>query len=175
MSKTIKQLITDQLKSRYGALENAVWVEFVGVDGTTSNEFRRSLRSKNMRMQMVKTALFRRAVTGSKLEKLGGAATGSVSIITGGESATEAAKVIEEWLPRIKGMKLRAAVLEGEFISESMVSGLAKMPGKRDLQAQILSIAMSPGSKLLSAVNSGGGRILGCVKSLIEKLEKAPA
>lgn len=175
MSKSIKDLITDQLRSRYSGVENAVWVEFTGVDGTTSNAFRRSLRSKNMRMQMVKTALFRRAVSGSKLERLGGAASGSVSIITGGESATEAAKVIEEWMPKIKGMKLRAAVLEGEFISESMVAGLAKMPGKRDLQAQILSIAMSPGSKLMGAVNSGGGRILGCVKSLIEKLEKAPA
>lgn len=175
MSKTIKQLITDQLKSRYGTIENAVWVEFVGVDGAASNEFRRSLRSRNMRMQMVKTALFRRAVSGSKLDKLGGAACGSVSIITGGESATAAAKVIEEWMPRIKGLKLRAAVLEGEFISESMVQGLAKMPGKRDLQGRILSIALLPGSRLLSAINSGGGNVLGCVKSLIEKLEKAPA
>jgi large subunit ribosomal protein L10 len=173
MSKTIKDMITRDLATRYSSAEAALWLEFIGVDGVTTTEFRKSLRAKKMKMQIVKTSLFRRAVAGKPLDRLGQAASGPVALISGGESLVDVAKAVEEWLPKLKTVKLRAAVMEGEFIGASQISGLSKMPTKRDMQGRIASAIRSPGANLAAAIRAPGSNIAGCLKSLIEKLEKS--
>jgi large subunit ribosomal protein L10 len=173
MSKMVKELITKELQSRYGNMDSAIWVELVGIDGITTNQFRRELREKKLRLEVIRTALFRRAVGGGPLGRLADALDGPAALITGGDSAVEAAKFIEQWLPRLKGMRVRGAILEGEYLDETAVAGLSRMPTKRDMQGRLVSAIRSPGANVASAILAGGRNIAGCLKSLIEKLEKA--
>lgn len=175
MSKFVKEVIVKELKSRYADHQSAVWVEMVGVDGLTSNEFRRSLHGKKMRLEIVKKSLFRRAVEGRALHGLAERLEGPAALVTGGESAIDVAKALEDWLPKIKTLKLRGAVLDGEYLDERAVTGLSKMPTKQDMQARIAGMVLSPGGKLAAAILSGGGSVAGAIKSLIEKLEKGEA
>lgn len=175
MSKPIKNQLAVELQSRYATTESALWVELIGADGKTTNQFRRDLRGKNMHLEIVRNSMFRRAIPSGPLGRLGQALSGPAALVTGGESVIEIAKAVEEWLPKIKGMRLRGAVLEGEFIDESRVAQVSKMPTKRDLQARVAAMVRSPGANLAAAINSGGGRIAGCIKALIEKLEKGEA
>ncbi|RMF83288.1 MAG: 50S ribosomal protein L10 [Planctomycetota bacterium] len=172
MSKLVKGMITEALKSRYAEMDSALLVEFVGVDGVTTNEFRRALHDKQMRMEIVKNSLFRRAVSDTPLDKLNDHLTGPNAVLTGGESLIDVAKLIEEWKDKLPGLKLKAAVLDGEYIGEDQIESLHKMPTKADLQARIVSIALSPGGNVVGAVLAGGANLAGCVKALIEKLEK---
>jgi len=175
MSKFVKDLITKELRSRYSQTDNAIWVEMIGIDGITTNQFRRELREKKLRLEVVRNALLRRAVGDGPLSRLADKLDGPAALITGGDSAVEAAKFLDQWLPRLKGMRLRGALLEGEFLDEAAVAGLSKMPTKRDMQARLAGCIRSPGANLASAMLAGGRNIAGCLKSLIEKLEKAPA
>lgn len=175
MSKPVKNLMTKELQGRYAGLDSAVWVDVVGIDGLSTNELRRSLHARKMRLEVVKTALFRRAVAGTPMARLGDAVSGPVGLITGGDSPIEVAKLLEEWAPKLKTLKLRGALLEGEYISEAQVGQLSKMPTKRDMQGRVASCARAPGANLAGAIKSGGGKVAGCLKALIEKLEKAPA
>lgn len=172
MSKPVKDLITRELASRYAQSENAVWIELQGVNGITTNEFRRTLRARQMRLEVVRNALLRRACTSGPLARLAEALDGPTALVTGGESAVAVAKLLEEWRPKLPHLKIRGAVLEGEFLDEARVKGLAAMPTKRDMQARIARLALSPGGKLVAAILSGGGGVAGCLKALIEKLEK---
>lgn len=172
MSRLVKDMITNELQSRYRELDSALWIEMVGVDGVTTNQFRGSLRENDMRVEIVKNSLFQRAVGDGPLKPLARALNGPAAIVTGGESLIDVAKLLDGWLPKAKGIKLRGAVLEGEWLDESRVAGLSKMMSKRDLQAKVAAIILSPGGKIASAINSGGGNIAGCVKALIEMLEK---
>ena len=79
--------------------------------------------------------------------------------------------VVEE--AHARGLKVHAALVEGEFLDEKAVQGLARMPSRRDLQARVVAILCSPGANLAALLLSGGGNIAGCLKSLVEKLEKA--
>ncbi|TWT45220.1 50S ribosomal protein L10 [Phycisphaerae bacterium RAS1] len=175
MSKPVKSLMTQELQGRYAALDSAVWVDVVGIDGLSTNEFRRSLHSKKMKLEVVKTALFRRAVADTPMARLGDALTGPVGLITGGDSPIEVAKLLDDWAPKLKTLKLRGALLEGEYIGEPQVGQLSKMPTKRDMQGRVAGCARSPGANLAAAIKSGGGRVAGCLKALIEKLEKQEA
>lgn len=174
MSKPVKEMITRELASRYADASNAVWVEIVGVDGITTNEFRRDLRTRQMRLEVVKTALLHRACANGPLAALAKALSGPAALLTGGESAVDIAKALEQWAPKLqKKLRIRGAVLEGEYLDEARVQSLAQMPSKRDLQARIVQIVLSPGGRLAGALLSGGGNIAGCLKALIEKLEKS--
>ncbi|MBU0641053.1 MAG: 50S ribosomal protein L10 [Planctomycetes bacterium] len=172
MSKLVKELVTDELRTRYAELNSALWVELVGADGNTTNEFRGELRERQMCLEIVKNSLFRRACGDGPLARLAGAMSGPSALLTGGESLIDVAKLVEEWMKRIKGLRMRGAVLEGEYLDEARVGQLSKMPTKEDLQARLASLALAPGGNLLAAILSGGGSIAGCLKTLIEKLEK---
>ncbi|MFH1748977.1 MAG: 50S ribosomal protein L10 [Planctomycetota bacterium] len=172
MSKLIKNLITKDLQARFADVNSAIWLELLGIDGTTTNAFRQDLHEKQMHLEVVKNALFRRAVGAGPLGQLASALQGPAALVTGGETIIDAAKVIEEWRPKLKGMRLRGAVLEGEYLDERAVAGLAKMPTKRDLQARLAAAVRSPGANIASAILSGGRNIAGCLKAKIEKLEK---
>jgi len=94
MSKLVKELITQELQQRYGKLDSALWVELVGIDGITTNEFRRDLRTRQMRLEIIKTSLFRRAVADGPLQPLARTMAGPAALLTGGESVIEIAKLL---------------------------------------------------------------------------------
>ena len=172
MSKLVKEYMTQELRRRYGSLDSAVWVEFIGCDGITTNQFRRSLREKQIRLEVVRNRIFRRAVAEGPLAPLAERMAGPSAILTGGESVVDIAKALEEWLPKIEGLKLKGAVLEGELLDEQTVQRLSKMPTKKELQARIAGCIASPAARVAGAIASGGSRVAACVKTLIEKLEK---
>lgn len=175
MSKPVKQMIAHDLASRYADASNAVWIELVGVDGITTNAFRRDLRAKDMRLEVVKTALLKQACSAGPLSKLAAALSGPVALVTGGDSAVTVAKVLDEWLPKLpKNLRIRGAVLDGEYLDEQRCKDLSKMPTKADLQARIVQIILTPGGNIVAAALAGSRNIAGIVKALIEKLEKAP-
>jgi large subunit ribosomal protein L10 len=175
MSKPVKDMIVRELRSRYGHLDSVLWVELVGVDGRTANQLRGELRRKNLRLEVVKNSLLRRALGDTALAPLARAVEGPTALVSGGQPLPEVARTIEAWLPKVKGLRLRGAVLEGEWIDESRVGQLSSMPTRRDLQAQIASCARAPGANLAAAILAGGGRVAGCLKAMIEKAEKSPA
>jgi large subunit ribosomal protein L10 len=172
MSKPVKELVTDELRSRYGELDSALWIELIGADGTTTNAFRGDLRAHEMHMQVVKNSLFRRACGQGALGPLAADLAGPAALVIGGESPIEAAKLVEGWMPKIPGLKLRGAMIEGEYFDTQRVAGLARMPTKAQLQAGIAACLRSPAANLAAAILSGGGAIAGCLKTLAEKLEK---
>ncbi len=175
MSKPIKNLIARDLESRYAQLDNVVWVEIIGVDGTTTNNFRRDLRSRDMQLEVIKTSLFKRVCADGPLAVLAGDLEGPAAIVSGGQSAVEVAKLLDEWRPKLlkgKGLRLRGAVLDGEYLDEQRVQELSRMPTKADLQAKVVAIILAPGGNVVGLALSGGGNIVGCLKTMIDKLEK---
>lgn len=174
MSKPVKGMISRELATRYADVNNAVWIEMSGIGGIATNDFRRELRSREMRLEVVKTAMFRQACADGPLAPLAQALTGPVALVTGGGSAIDVAKLLDEWKPRFpkETLKLRGAVLEGEYLDEQSVQGLSRMASRADLQAQVVTIVLTPGRNVVAAALSPGRKVLGCVKALIEKLEK---
>lgn len=172
MSKPVKSMMTKELHERYATLDSALWVELVGADGLVTNDFRRALHARQMRVEMISNNLFVRAVADGPLNRLAKELKGPAALVTGGESLIDVAKLVEEWKPKITGLKLRAALLEGEFVGPERIEQLSKMPTKRDLQGQVAAAIRSPGANLAAAVLAGGGNIAGCLKAMIEKLEK---
>ncbi len=172
MSKYVKDLLAQELKGRYDGVDSVLWIDLTGADGIVTNEFRRDLHGRSMRAEIVKNSVFRRACGEGPLSRLAEAIDGPTMLVHGGDSLVEVAKTIEQWAEKIPSLKMKGAVLEGEFLDEQTVTNLSKMPTKADMQARVVGIIRSPGANLAAAILSGGSRIAGCLKAMIEKLEK---
>lgn len=174
MSKPVKEMIARDLASRYASETNAVWIELVGVDGITTNEFRRDLRARHMAMEVVKTALLKRACAQGPMAKLTAAMSGPVALLTGGDSAVAIGKMLAEWSPKFpKNLRVRGAVLDGEYLDEAQVKDLANMPTRGDLQARVVQIILTPGGNVVASALAAGRNVAGILKALVEKLEKS--
>lgn len=176
MSKAVKDLIMRDYRERLGENQDAVVITLRGVDGQKSTKLRADLRKKAVRLTMVRNNLFLEAFRGTSLEALAPVMTGSSVVAYGAESVVEVAREIIDLLKELPDIELKGAVLDGTlFQGEDGVKALSKFPTRDEAIAQDVTLILGPGRKLLAAVKGPGGRLMGIVKSIEEKLEKGEA
>ena len=84
--------------------------------------------------------------------------------------AREIVKLIE----KIPEVELKGAILDGQlFEGKAGVTALSKFPTKEEAQAQVVTLIVSPGKKLLAQLQGPGSTVAGIIKSIEEKLEKS--
>ena len=67
MSKYLKNLMTEELKSRLTDVSDLLLVNVIGMEAESTVELRRELRQKDMHLMVVKNSLARRATEGTTL------------------------------------------------------------------------------------------------------------
>lgn len=170
MSKQLKALITDTLKSRFDGVDEACVVDIIGLNVEENQKVRNSLRDKNISVMVVKNSLARRAFTGGPLEPLGNDLKGCCALVTGGDSIIDAARAIAELAKDFPKLGMKNALLSGELDLIS-VADLAKMKGRIELLGEIAMLVSSPGRSIAGCIGSPAGKIAGCLKTMADKNE----
>jgi ribosomal protein L10 len=177
MSKTLKNLITDELKSRLQGVNDAVVVNVIGLNSLNTYTLRRELKKKGYSLLVVKSSLARRAAAGTSLAPAFEGAEGSVALIYGGEDFISLAKdmVAIHKKPEFEKCESRGGVMDGEKLSAEKLKEVAKWPNRVGQISLLLGQILSPGASLMSQVNSPGGALLSQVKKISEKEEGGEA
>lgn len=176
MPNIINEAIAQEYDGIFTEDLDGLFVQPVGLSVEDVNEFRGKLAEANLRMQVVKGTLARRALEAHGLAVQDALFEGpSALIVADGETdgaAIAAARVLEDWskggkdLPAIKG-----GVLEGELLGPDQAKGLAKLPTRAEMQSIISGQIIAPAARLAAQLTAGGAKIAGAIKSHIEKLE----
>jgi large subunit ribosomal protein L10 len=168
MSKPIKDLMTKDYQQRYGEVSSACVVSVIGLDAISTNKLRGELRKRQLRLQVVKNSLARRAFDNSPLSPLRGALEGPCALVTGSGSAIDIAKALVDIKKTYPKVELRVGILDGdpELIDVEMLS---RMKGRMELLGEVASILRAPGSRLAGCLAGPAGRIAGCLKAMVEK------
>ncbi len=175
MSKQIKGLLQAEYENIIAKhkVSDFIVVSTKGVNGIENNIMRGQLGRKGIGLLVVKNSLFKKALANQKLADASPIFEGTCTIVYGGESIVDAAKEIEEWVKKIPVLEIRAAFVDNSVLDALSAKRLSKLPNRAELRSQIVMLFMSPGAKLASAITSPAGAIAGCIKSIIEKAEKA--
>lgn len=168
MSKAIKDMITQTLSARYQGVQDACVVDLTGLDVGRTQQLRRDLSAKAMRLHVVKNALARRAFAGGPLEPLGKELSGPCALVTGGDNIIDVAKTLVHWAKELGHIGLKEAILEGDP-NLVTVEALAQMKSKDELVGEIGMLVASPGRALAGCLQGAGGKIAGCLKTLAER------
>jgi len=168
MSKPIKDLMTKEYQQRYDQTTSACLVSVIGLDAISTNKLRGELRAKNLRLQVVKNSLAKRAFGDSVLSPLGNVLDGPCALVTGSGSAIDIAKVLVDMKKTYPKIELRVGMLDGDpqLID---VEQLSRMKGRMELLGEVAGILRGPGARLAGCLVGPGGRIAGCFKAIVEK------
>jgi len=168
MSKPVKDLITDELRSRFDGIDSACVVDLSGLTVLQQEALRRQLRQKSARLRVVKNSLARRAWKDTVLQPLGQSLAGPCALVTTSESLIDAAKILVAAAKEFAALDLKHAMVEGDP-SLLTVEELSKMKGRPELLGDVAMLLTSPGRAIAGCLRGPQSRIAGCLKTIAEK------
>ena len=94
MSKYVKELMMDQLRSDLDGSRSLLILDLKGLDAIAEHQLRRDLRKKSIRLRVLKNSLARRVFTDMGMDGLSQYLKGPSVAVWGGEGIAELAKEI---------------------------------------------------------------------------------
>lgn len=173
MSRAVKELVERELKEEYAKLDSVMVVSVHGLKGVDVNKLRGELRKKDIAVHVIKNRAAKRVLAGTVLEPIGSILSGPCAFVTGGPGPVDTAKELLRLAKEYPAFELRSGIVDGEpeLIPIEMIS---KRRSRAELQGDIVMLAVSPARRIAGCLNVGG-KIAGCVKAMIDKLEKSEA
>jgi len=175
MSKPVKALLRKELVKRLSGAESLAVLSLSGVDAVSANSLRRNLRSKNIRLAVVRNSIARQAFKEVGLEKASTLLEGPCALALGGESVVSVVRELLEQAKTIKTVNLRGALMEGEVFGAERLDELSKYPTRAEAISGLVALVLSPGKRLSAALRGPGGRLGGAIKTIEEKAPKEEA
>jgi large subunit ribosomal protein L10 len=161
MSKYVKNLVTENLRSRLKNVNDALLVNMVGLTANVNNRLRGELAGKNVNVIVVKNSLAARATEGTPLRPMFEGLSGTSAICWGCEDIVSLAKEITKIAAdeKNKPFETRGGVMDGERLSADQVAYVAKWPNRMEQLSILMGQILSPGANLVSQLESVGGQL----------------
>lgn len=177
MSKPVKELLRKELAKRLEGVTSLAVVGFTGLDAVTTRMIRGRLRSKDIKLTVVKNSVARQAFKSVGLAQATEIIDGPCAVAYGPDSEQiDLVEVIRELLDVAKeapNLTVKAALLEGEVFGPDRIEQLRKFPTRDEAISRLVSYALAPAGGLAGALKAPAGLIAGAIKQVAEKQEQA--
>ena len=172
MNRTEKEEVISQLHEKMARAKAAILGEPKGLDVATVTELRRKCRDAQVDYRIVKNTLAQRAAKGTPIEPLADRFVGPTALIMSYNDVIEPAKVISDFAKDRENFAIRAAIVDGKVIDAKGVQALAKLPGLKELRAQIASMIAQPATKLARMIGTPGQQLAQVLNARKDQLGK---
>jgi|TARA_B100001971_G_C18209456_1_gene549706 large subunit ribosomal protein L10 len=171
MRKEEKKELIDNLTQQLTENSNFYITDIAALNAEDTSMLRRLSFKNGIRLVMVKNTLLRKAMENvdKDLSELYSTLVGNTAIMFS-EAGNAPAKMIKEYRkkndkPIIKG----AFIEETTYIGDDQLNFLVSIKSKDELIAEVIALLQSPVKNVVSALQSGGGKLSGILKTLSEK------
>lgn len=140
MNRQQKADMVAELREELQNVPSLIVASSAGVDANTMTVLRAKLRAVGAKYRIIKNTLATIALKDTELENVTSKFVGETAVVYHPEDAVAAAKVFSEFAEKNDKIIVRGGWLAGTVLDEAGVNALAKMPGKDELRAQLLSV-----------------------------------
>jgi large subunit ribosomal protein L10 len=171
MTRDEKQEAIKNLKDALAGVKTLYLADIAGLDATQTSNLRRACFKENIQLQVVKNTLLAKAMEASDHDfgELTGILRGNTSLMFS-ESGNAPAKVIKTFRKKSEKPILKGAFIEEAiYIGDDQLDALVAIKSKEELIGEIITLLQSPTKNVVSALQSGGGKLSGILKSLSER------
>ena len=171
MTREEKSKVIEELTAQLADNNNIYLADISGLNAGTTSDLRRACFKANVTLSVVKNTLLEKAMEASDKDfgELPTTLKGNTSVMYA-ETGNAPAKVIKAF--RKKSDK---PLLKGAFIEEAIYLGddqldlLVNIKSREELIGDIIGLLQSPAKNVVSALQSGGGKLSGILKTLSQK------
>ena len=171
MRKEEKALIIEEIKQILSAYKTIYVADISGLTVEKSNELRRLCFKKGIKLRMVKNTFLKKSFEQLETDysEMYPALHGT-SAIMAAESGNMPARLIKEF----RGTKGVIPAVKAAYIEECVYLGdqldfLCSIKSRDELVGDLIGLLQSPARNVVSALQSGGGKLAGIVKTLSER------
>lgn len=150
-----KQAIVKALTERIKNAGSGVFVDYKGITVAQDTELRAELRKNEVEYSVIKNTLTRFALDDCGLKELDPILNGTTSLATSTGDPIAPFRIITDYGKKIPGdtFAIKAAFMDGKVLSEAEIAGIAALPGKDALYAQVFGTLLAPITSLAVVLN----------------------
>jgi large subunit ribosomal protein L10 len=172
MTREEKSQVIEDLAGKLTDNNVIYLADISGLNASDTSNLRRACFKAGVKLAVVKNTLLAKAMESSDKDfgELPETLKGNTSMMLA-EVSNAPAKIIKEFR---KG-KREKPILKGAYVEESVYVGddqlesLVNIKSKEELIGEIIGLLQSPAKNVISALQSGGGKIHGILQTLSEK------
>lgn len=150
-----KQAIVKALTERIKNAGSGVFVDYKGITVAQDTALRAELRKNEVEYSVIKNTLTRFALDDCGLKELDPILNGTTSLATSTGDPIAPFRIITDYGKKIPGdtFAIKAAFMDGKVLSEAEIAGIAALPGKDALYAQVFGTLLAPITSLAVVLN----------------------
>lgn len=176
MTREEKAQVIEELVERFNNYNFFYITDASGLTVAEVNNFRKMCFDKGVEYKVFKNTLIKKALDkidadySEFVEK--GVLKGFSGIMFSVDNGNLPAKIITEYRKKQKGEVpvLKGASIDRElYIGNELLTDLSNLKSKNELIGEIIALLQSPAKNVISALQSGGAKLAGIVKTLSEK------
>lgn len=175
MSKKIKELELNALRATFAGVKNYVILEPIKVDSATEFEFRKKLREKKAKAQLVKNTFAKKVFTENGVAV--GELSGPTLLCWGTDSIKELSNAVDGLIKELKKdpkapdkFKVKTAIADGQPVTMDIAK---TMPTRLEAIGDVLNALLSAGGNVAGCLTGPATQLAGILKAIEEKAEKA--
>jgi large subunit ribosomal protein L10 len=135
-------------------------------------ELRRQMRAAGASFKVTKNRLARRALAGTKFERLSPMFTGPTAIAFSRDPVA-AAKVAVEFANKNEKLRIVGGSLGAQQLDAEGVKTLATMPSLDELRGKLLGLLQTPATRIAAVLQAPGGQLARVLSAYAKKGEAA--
>jgi large subunit ribosomal protein L10 len=171
MTREEKTKAISELTEKLGASTHLYLTDISGLDAQATSNLRRACYKANISLSMTKNTFLDKAMQASEKDfgDLSTILKGNTSIMFS-EVGNAPAKVIKAFRKKSDKPVLKGAYIEQNvYIGDDQLEALVNIKSREELIGEIISLLQSPAKNVISALQSGGGKLSGILQTLSNK------
>lgn len=171
MTREEKSKVIKELTAQLAESSNFYLTDISGLNAGTTSALRRACFKANVQLSVVKNTLLEKAMEASDKDfgDLPSTLKGNTSVMYS-ETGNAPAKVIKAFRKKSEKPFLKGAYIEeAVYIGDDQLDLLVDIKSKEELIGEIIGLLQSPAKNVVSALQSGGSKLSGIIKTLSQK------
>ena len=149
-----KKQVVAELTERLNNSVAGVIVDYKGINVADDTALRKELREAGVEYTVVKNTLLKLAIAGTELSGLDSVLEGTTAIATSADDYVAAARILNKFADTHKNFEIKNGFIDKEVIDVAKISGLAKLPSREVLLANVLGAFQAPISAFARAIQA---------------------
>ena len=171
MTREEKSQVIEDLTAKLTEGNIIYLADISGLNALDTSNLRRACFKANIKLSVVKNTLLEKAMEKSDKDfgELPTALKGNTSLMVS-DTGNAPAKLIKEFRKKSDKPLLKGAyVAEAIYVGDDQLEALVNIKSKEEVIGEIITILQSPAKNVISALQSGGTKLSGIIKTLSEK------